>query len=164
MQDHPGHCLQVTAPSAHHTTPHNTALHCTALHCTTLHYKALHNTTPHHATRHRTAPHDTTQHHTTLHGTAQHCTALHYTKVDYMTLHYTIQGHACTKGGFQRTRQHLARCNQPALMQHSPPTRTAHPLYLAAPPPQKCDANDPIRMFCLHAVPQAGPTAALLHL
>ena len=30
MQDHPGHCLLVTAPSAqHNTTPHHTPAHCT---------------------------------------------------------------------------------------------------------------------------------------
>ena len=35
---HPGHCLLVTAPSAHHTTPHHTTPHCTApCHATPLH-------------------------------------------------------------------------------------------------------------------------------
>ena len=41
---HPGLCLLVTAPSAHHTTPHHT--------------------TPHHTTPHHTTPHHTTPHHT----------------------------------------------------------------------------------------------------
>ena len=44
---HPGLCLLVTAPSAHHTTPHHT--------------------TPHHTTPHHTTPHHTTPHHTTPH-------------------------------------------------------------------------------------------------
>ena len=47
---HPGHCLLVTAPSAHHTTPHHTTPH---------------HTTPHHTTPHHTTPHQTTQHNTT---------------------------------------------------------------------------------------------------
>ena len=38
---HPGHCLLVTAPSAHHTTPHHTTPH---------------HTTPHHTTPHHTTP------------------------------------------------------------------------------------------------------------
>ena len=46
---HHGHCLLVTAPSAHHTTPHHT--------------------TPHHTTPHHTTPHHTTPHHTTPHYT-----------------------------------------------------------------------------------------------
>ena len=44
---HSGHCLSVTAPSAHHTTPHHT--------------------TPHHTTPHHTTPHHTTPHHTIWH-------------------------------------------------------------------------------------------------
>ena len=39
---HPGLCLLVTAPSAHHTTPHHTTPH---------------HTTPHHTTPHYTPPH-----------------------------------------------------------------------------------------------------------
>ena len=38
---HPGLCLLVTAPSAHHTTPHHTTPH---------------HTTPHHTTPHHTTP------------------------------------------------------------------------------------------------------------
>ena len=52
---HPGHCLLVTAPSAHHTT----------LHHTTPHHTTPHHTTPHHTTPHHTTPHHTTPHHTT---------------------------------------------------------------------------------------------------
>ena len=60
---HPGLCLLVTAPSAHHTTPHHTTPH---------------HTTPHHTTPHHTTPHHTTPHHTTPHqkGLAtSHCTS-----------------------------------------------------------------------------------------
>ena len=53
---HPGLCLLVTAPSAHHTTPHHT----------TPHHTTPHHTTPHHTTPHHTTPHHTTPHHTTL--------------------------------------------------------------------------------------------------
>ena len=52
---HPGLCLLVTAPSAHHTTPHHT--------------------TPHHTTPHHTTPHHTTQH--TTHDTQHHTTTTH---------------------------------------------------------------------------------------
>ena len=50
---HPGLCLLVTAPSAHHTTPHHTTPH---------------HTTPHHTTplpSHTTPHHTTVQHHRT---------------------------------------------------------------------------------------------------
>ena len=52
---HPGLCLLVTAPSAHHTTPHHTTPH---------------HTTPHHTTPHHTTPHHTTPHHTMSTGDA----------------------------------------------------------------------------------------------
>ena len=52
---HPGLCLLVTAPSAHHTTPHHT----------TPHHTTPHHTTPHHTTPHHTTPHHTTPQHTT---------------------------------------------------------------------------------------------------
>ena len=67
VQDHPGHCLLVTAPSAHHTTPHRTTPHHTAPHHTTPHHTTPHHTTPHHTTPHHTTPHHTTPHHTTPH-------------------------------------------------------------------------------------------------
>ena len=72
---HPGLCLLVTAPSAHHTTPHHTTPH---------------HTTPHHTTPHHTTPHHTTPHHTTPHHTTPHHTTLHYTTLHYTTLHYTL--------------------------------------------------------------------------
>ena len=37
MGRHPGHCLLVAAPSAHHTTPHHTTRHHTTPHHTTPH-------------------------------------------------------------------------------------------------------------------------------
>ena len=58
---HPGHCLLVTAPSAHRTAPHRTTPHHTTPHHTAPHRTAPHRTTPHH-----TAPHHTTPHHTTI--------------------------------------------------------------------------------------------------
>ena len=64
-QDPPGHCLLVTAPSAHHTTPHHTTPHHTTPHHTTSHHTTPHHTTPHHTTPHHTTPHHTTPHHTT---------------------------------------------------------------------------------------------------
>jgi hypothetical protein len=51
---HPGYCLLVTVPSAHHTTPHHTR----------------HITTWYHTTRHHTKLHC---HHTALCCTAMHC-------------------------------------------------------------------------------------------
>ena len=59
---HPGLCLLVTAPSAHHTTPHHTTPHHTTPHHTTPHHTTPHHTTPHHTTPHHTTPH---QHNTT---------------------------------------------------------------------------------------------------
>ena len=50
VQDHPGHCLLVTAPSAHHTVPPCAVLHCTSVHYTTLHYTTLHCTALHYTT------------------------------------------------------------------------------------------------------------------
>ena len=67
VQDHPDHCLSVTAPSAHHTTPHHTTPHHTTPHHTTPHHTTPHHTTPHHTTPHHTTPHHTTPHHTTPH-------------------------------------------------------------------------------------------------
>ena len=68
---HPGLCLLVIAPSAHHTTPHHTTPHHTTPHHTTPHH-----TTPYHTTPHHTTPqHNTTQHNTTQHNTTQHVMA-----------------------------------------------------------------------------------------
>ena len=62
---HPGLCLLVIAPSAHHTTP----LHTTP-----------HHTTPHHTIPHHTTRHDMTPLHTSRdHNRPQSCTALHHT-------------------------------------------------------------------------------------
>ena len=72
MGRHPGHCLLVTAPSAHHTTPHHTTPHHTTPHHTTPHHTTPHHTTPHHTTPHHTTPHHTTPHHTTPHHTTPH--------------------------------------------------------------------------------------------
>ena len=63
---HPSHCLLVTEPSAHYTTPHHTTPHHTTPHHTTPHH-----TTPHHTTPHHTTPHHTTPHHTTPHAHAK---------------------------------------------------------------------------------------------
>ena len=63
MQDHPGHCLLVTAPLAQHNTPHHTTPHHTTPHHTTPHHTTPHHTTPHHTTPHHTTPHHTTPHH-----------------------------------------------------------------------------------------------------
>ena len=71
-----GHCLLVTARSAHHTTPHHTTPHHTTPHHTTPHHTTPHHTTPHHTTPHHTTPHHTTPHHTTPHHTTPHRTAL----------------------------------------------------------------------------------------
>ena len=76
---HPGLCLLVTAPSAHHTTPHNTTPHHTAQHNTTQHNTTQHNTTQHNTTQHNTTQHNTTQHNTIQHNTTQHNTAHHNT-------------------------------------------------------------------------------------
>ena len=64
MGRHPGLCLLVTAPSAHHTTPHHTTPHHTTPHHTTPHHTTPHHTTPHHTTPHHTTPHHTTPYHT----------------------------------------------------------------------------------------------------
>ena len=79
---HPGHCLLVTAPSAHHTTPHHTTNHTTPHHTTPHHtpHHTTHHTTPHHTTPHHTTPHHTTPHHTTPHHTMPHYTTPHMTR------------------------------------------------------------------------------------
>ena len=73
---HPGLCLLVTAPSAHHTTPHHT----------TPHHTTPDHTTPHHTTPHHTTPHHTTPHHTTPHHTTPHCNPRRRTGFNYTTL------------------------------------------------------------------------------
>ena len=64
VQDHPSHCLLVTAPLVHHTTLHHTTPHHTTPHHTTPHHTTPHHTTPHHTTPHHNTPHHTTPHHT----------------------------------------------------------------------------------------------------
>ena len=111
----PGHCLLVTAPSAHHnttqhntpqqnTTQHSTAQHSTAQH-STAHHSTAHHSTAHHSTtqpspaqhgtttQHSTAQHNTTQHNkkTAQHSTAQHNTTQHNTTQHNTTQHNTTQ-------------------------------------------------------------------------
>ena len=117
---HPGHCLLVTAPSAHHTTPHHTtptppppAEAYTLTHgahtthtaqpvylypwvdipafCLLVTAPSAHHTTPHHTTPHHTTPHHTTPHHTTQHHTTQHNTTQHNTTQHNTTQHNTTQ-------------------------------------------------------------------------
>ena len=69
---HPGLCLLVTAPSAHHnTTQHNTTQHNTTQHNTTQHNTTQHNTTQHNTTQENTTQHNTTRHNTTQHNTTR---------------------------------------------------------------------------------------------
>ena len=80
---HPGHCLLVAVPSAHHTTPH----HTTQLHTTphTTHHITPDHTTPFHITPHHSTPRRTTLQN--LHDTTRHDTTRHYTTIHYNTLH-----------------------------------------------------------------------------
>ena len=72
---HPGHCLLVTAPSAHHTTPrHGTARHGTAQ--GTARHGARHGTARHGEERHTVAQCSTPQHGAAPHGTTHDHTAI----------------------------------------------------------------------------------------
>ena len=71
---HPGLCLLVTAPSAHHTTPHHITSHHITSHHITSHHITSHHITSHHITAHHITSHHISSHHTTPHHTTPHHT------------------------------------------------------------------------------------------
>ena len=94
---HPGHCLLVTAPSAHPITSHHitshhiTSHHITSHHITshhiTSHHITSHHITSHHITSHHITSHHITSDHTTPHHTTPHRTAPHRIAPRHVTSH-----------------------------------------------------------------------------
>ena len=97
---HPGLCLLVRAPSAHHNAPQ----HTTSQQNTTQHNTTQHNTTQHNTTQHNTTQHNTTQHNTTQQNARQQTTPHHITPQRNTTQHTTTK-HTTTH---RTTPQHTA--------------------------------------------------------
>ena len=100
---HPGLCLSVTAPSAHHITSH----HITSQHSTAQNRTAQHSTAQHSTAQHSTAQHSTAQNRTAQHSTAQHSTAQHrieqHSTAQHSTSHHITPQHSTAQN---RTAQH----------------------------------------------------------
>ena len=99
---HPGLCLLVTAPSAHHnTTQHSTTQHSTAKQSKAHHSRERYGTARHSSAQYRTVHNGTarqgmagtTSYGTGRHGTARYGTPPHHTIPHHATPHYTIQHH-----------------------------------------------------------------------
>ena len=84
---YPGHCILVTAPSAHHIASHHIVSH----HITAQHI-ASHRITSHHIVSYRIASHRIASRHSTQHSTAQHSTAQHITS-HHITSHHITSHH-----------------------------------------------------------------------
>ena len=91
---HPGLCLSVTAPSAHHTTPHHTTPHHTTIPYHTIPYHTIpYHTIPYHTIPYHTIPYHTIPYHTIPYHTIPYHTIPYHT-IPYHTIPYhTIPYH-----------------------------------------------------------------------